>query len=83
VFPLPILNQLFPTTSNDGTSGGSADLARGNVTKVLEDRLNNFSNKYLEKIDLKLDFGVDSYTAYQEEATQNKTQVDVSASKKL
>jgi pyruvate-formate lyase len=49
VFPLPILNQFCPITSNDGTSGGSADLARGNVTKVLEDCLNNFSNKNLGK----------------------------------
>jgi hypothetical protein len=83
VFSLLVLNQFFPTTSNDGTSGGSADLARGNVTKVLEDQLNNFSNKYLGKTGLELDFGVDSYTDYQDEVIQNKTQVDVSASKKL
>lgn len=83
VFSLLVLNQFFPTTSNDGTGGGSAAIARGNVNKVLEDQLNNFSGKYLGDTGLELDFGVDSYTDYQGEAPSNKTQLDVNARKKL
>jgi len=83
VFSLLVLNQFFPTTSNDGSSGGSADLARGNVNKVLEDQLNNFSDKYLGKAGVELDFGVDSYTDNQGSSAQTKTQLDLNAQKKL
>lgn len=83
VFSLLVLNQFFPSTSNDGTRGGSAALARGNVNKVLEDQLNNFSGKYLGKTGVELDFGVDSYTDYQGDSPQNKTQLDLNARKKL
>ncbi|NQY08693.1 MAG: translocation/assembly module TamB [Flavobacteriales bacterium] len=83
VFSLLVLNQFFPTTSSDGARGGSSSFARGNVNKVLEGQLNNFSGKYLEKTGMELDFGLDSYKDYQGNGIHNKTQLDLNAKKKL
>ena len=83
VFSLLVLNKFLPTASNDGASGGSAALARGNVNKVLEDQLNNISDKYLGKTGVELDFGLDNFTDYQGESPQSRTQLDLNAQKKL
>lgn len=80
VFSLLVLNQFFPKSSNDGSGGGSAKIARNNVNKVLTDQLNNFSSKYTEKTGLDLNFGLDSYTGA---SGKNQTKLDVSAQKKL
>ncbi|WP_027395084.1 translocation/assembly module TamB domain-containing protein [Aquimarina latercula] len=83
VFSLLVLNQFFPSSSNDGSSGGSLSIARDNVNNVLSDQLNNFSNKLLGNSGVELDFGIDSYTDYKGNAPQNKTQLDVNARKRL
>ncbi|WP_148639397.1 translocation/assembly module TamB domain-containing protein [Aquimarina longa] len=83
VFSLLVLNQFFPSTSNDGSSGGSLSIARDNVNNVLSDQLTTFSNKLLGNSGVELDVGIDSYTDYQGNAPQNKTQLDVSAKKQL
>lgn len=83
VFSLLVLNQFFPTSSSDGSNGGSLSIARDNANNVLSNQLNNFSNKLLGKTGIELDFGINSYTDYQGDAPTNKTQLDVNASKKL
>ncbi|WP_452228469.1 translocation/assembly module TamB domain-containing protein [Lacinutrix sp. MEBiC02404] len=83
VFSLLVLNQFFPSSTSDGSSGGSLSIARDNANSVLSNQLNNFSNKLLGKSGIELDFGIDSYTDYQGDAPTNKTQLDVNAKKRL
>ncbi|QHI36323.1 hypothetical protein IMCC3317_16850 [Kordia antarctica] len=83
VFSLLVLNQFFPSATNDGSSGGSLSIARDNANNVLSNQLNNFSNKLLGNSGIELDFGLNSYTDYQGNAPSNKTQLDVNARKRL
>ncbi|MDN3667416.1 translocation/assembly module TamB domain-containing protein [Algibacter miyuki] len=83
VFSLLVLNQFFPSSSTDGSSGGSLSIARDNVNNVLSDQLNNFSNKLLGNSGIELDFGIDSYVDYQGDAPSNKTELKVNAKKRL
>ncbi|MEQ8687151.1 MAG: translocation/assembly module TamB domain-containing protein [Imperialibacter sp.] len=83
VFSLLVLNRFFPGSGSDGSGGGAAAVARGNVNKVLSGQLNNFSDKLVGKTGLDLNFGLDSYTDYQGETPQDRTQLDINAQKKL
>lgn len=83
VFSLLVLNRFFPGSTSDGSSGGAASLARDNVNKVLSGQLNQFSDKLIGSTGVELDFGLDSFTDYQGDTPQERTQLDVSASKRL
>ncbi len=83
VFSLLVLNRFFPGSTSDGSSGGAASIARDNVNKVLSGQLNNFSDQLMGNSGVALDFGLDSYTDYQGDAPQDRTQLDINASKSL
>jgi hypothetical protein len=83
VFSLLALNRFFPDAGSDGSSGGTAAIARDNVNRVLADQLNIFSNDLLGSSGFDLDFDLDSFTDYQGEAPQDRTQLNINAKKKL
>ena len=83
VFSLLVLNKFFPESGSDGSGGGTAAIARDNLNNALSDQLNLLSDKILGKSGLELDFGLDSFTDYQGENPQERTQLAVAAQKKL
>ncbi|WP_143017664.1 translocation/assembly module TamB domain-containing protein [Kriegella aquimaris] len=83
VFSLLALNRFFPDSGSDGSSGGTVALARDNVNKVLSTELNTFSDKMLGKTGFELDFDLDSFTDYQGDSPQDRTQLNINAKKKL
>ncbi|QWX84969.1 translocation/assembly module TamB domain-containing protein [Cellulophaga sp. HaHaR_3_176] len=83
VFSLLALNRFFPNSGSDGSGGGTATLARDNVNKVLSGELNSFSDKLLGNTGFELDFDLDSYTDYQGDNPQDRTQLNINAKKKL
>ncbi|HSM62308.1 MAG TPA: translocation/assembly module TamB domain-containing protein, partial [Gillisia sp.] len=83
IFSLLVFNKFFPETGSDGSGGGTATIARDNLNNALSDQLNLLSDKILGKSGLELDFGVDSFTDYQGENPQERTQLSVAAQKKL
>lgn len=83
VFSLLALNRFYPTSGSDGSAGGAVALARNNVNKVLSGELNTISNKILGNTGLELDFDLDSFQENQGDGLQNRTQLNISAQKKL
>jgi len=83
VFSLLVLNRFYPEPGSDGSEGGFASVARDNLNDAISDQLNVFSDKLLGSTGLELDFGIDSYTDYQGETPQERTQLDIAAQKKL
>ncbi len=83
VFSLLVLNRFYPEPGSDGSGGGFATVARDNLNDALSDQLNTFSGKILGSSGVELDFGLDSYTDYQGETPQERTQLDIAAQKKL
>lgn len=83
VFSLLVLNRFFPSSGSDGSTGGTATIARDNINDALSDQLNVFGEKLLGDTGIQLDFGLDSYTDYQGESAQQRTTLDVAAQKKL
>ncbi|WP_310991995.1 translocation/assembly module TamB domain-containing protein [Aequorivita marina] len=83
VFSLLVLNRFYPEPGSDGSRGGFATVARDNLNDALSDQLNTFSDKLLGNTGVELDFGLDSYTDYQGETPQERTQLDIAAQKKL
>lgn len=83
VFSLLVLNRFYPEPGSDGSRGGFASVARDNLNDAISDQLNVFSDKLLGKTGVELDFGLDSYTDYQGETPQERTQLDIAAQKKL
>ncbi|WP_041557795.1 translocation/assembly module TamB domain-containing protein [Cellulophaga algicola] len=83
VFSLLTLNRFFPSSGSDGSSGGTATIARNNVSKVLSDQLNTFSDKLLGKSGFELGFDFDSYTDYEGDSPEDRTQLNINAQKKL
>lgn len=83
VFSLLVLNRFFPDSGSDGSGGGAMALARNNLNQALSDQLNGLSDRLLGKTGLELDFGLNSYTDYQGAAPQDRTQLDITAQKKL
>ena len=83
VFSLLVLGRFYPEPGSDGSRGGFATVARDNLNDAISDQLNVFSDKLLGNTGLELDFGLDSYTDYQSETAQQRTQLDIAAQKKL
>jgi hypothetical protein len=83
VFSLLALNRFFPGSGSDGSGGGTAAMARDNVNKVLSGQLNAFSDKIFGNSGVALDFDLDSYTDYQGNSPQDRTQLNINAEKKL
>ncbi len=83
VFSLLVLGRFYPEPGSDGSRGGFATVARDNLNDAISDQLNVFSDKLLGDSGLELDFGLDSYTDYQAETAQQRTQLDIAAQKKL
>ncbi len=83
VFSLLALNRFFPGSGSDGSSGGTAALARNNVNKVLSGQLNAFSDKVFGNSGIDLNFDLDSFTDYQGDSPQDRTQLNIEAQKKL
>lgn len=83
VFSLLVLDRFFPDAGSDGSGGGAMALARNNLNQALSDQLNTLSDRLLGKTGLELDFGLNSYTDYQGAAPQDRTQLDITAQKKL
>ena len=83
VFSLLVLNRFFPDSGSDGSGGGTLSFARDNLNEALSDQLNLFSDKLLGETGIDLNFGLDSYTDYQGESPQERTQLDITAQKSL
>lgn len=83
VFSLLALNRFYPSSGSDGSSGGTAAIARNNVNKVLSGQLNAFSDKIFGSSGFEVDFDLDSFTDYQGDSPQDRTQLDINAKKKL
>ncbi|MFD2828171.1 translocation/assembly module TamB domain-containing protein [Leeuwenhoekiella polynyae] len=83
VFSLLVLNRFFPSSSSDGSGGGTASIARDNLNDAISDQLNVFSDKLLGNTGFDLNFGLDSYTDYQGSAPQDRTTLDIAAQKSL
>ncbi len=83
VFSLLVLNRFFPNSGSDGSAGGTLSFARDNLNEALSDQLNIFSDRLLGETGVNLNFGLDSYTDYQGEAPQERTQLDITAQKSL
>jgi hypothetical protein len=83
VFSLLVLNRFYPTTGSDGSQGGAASIARDNINQALSDQLNNYANKLTGNTGIQLNFDINSYTDFQSGQANNRTDVDISAQKKL
>ena len=80
VFSLLVLNRFYPSTGSDGTGGGTMNIARDNINDALTDQLNVLSSSIIgEDSDLKLNFGLDTFTDYQGENPRERTQLDINA----
>lgn len=83
IFSLLVLNRFYPEPGSDGSGGGFAAIARDNLNDAISDQLNVFSDKLLGNTGFELDFGLDSYTDYQGDSPEQRTQLDIAAQKKL
>ncbi|WP_081211190.1 translocation/assembly module TamB domain-containing protein [Salegentibacter sediminis] len=83
VFSLLVLNRFFPEGGSDGSRGGTMNIARDNLNQALSDQLNRFSDQLVGETGIELNFGVDSFTDYQGESPQERTQLDITAQKRL
>ncbi len=78
-----VLNRFYPESGSDGSQGGPASMARNNINQALSDQLNTFSEKLTGNTGISLNFDINSYTDYQGNSAQQRTDLDVSAQKKL
>lgn len=83
VFSLLVMNRFFPDAGSDGGQGGLAFIVRNNINDAISDQLNAFSDKLLGKSGIELDFGLESFTDYQGDSPEERTQLDIAAQKKL
>ncbi|PKR80774.1 hypothetical protein CW751_08360 [Brumimicrobium salinarum] len=83
VFSLLVLKKFYPNPGSDGSSGGTASLVRKNINQAISDQLNAYSDKLMGNSGVELNFGLDSYTDYQGETADQRTDLNVSAQKKL
>ncbi len=81
VFSLLVLNRFFPESGSDGSSGGTLAVARDNLNSALSDQLNMLSGKILGESGVQLNFNVDSFTDYQGENPEERTQLGINAQK--
>lgn len=83
VFSLLVLNRFYPNSGSDGSSGGFATIARDNLNDAVSGQLNAFSDNLLGGSGIELDFDLNSYTDYQGASATDRTQLGVTAQKKL
>jgi translocation and assembly module TamB len=83
VFALLVLNQFFPTMGNDGSTGGSVNIARSSVSQVLSTQLNALSDRLFGESGFSLDVDLDSFTDYQNGGPEDRTQLNVAARQSL
>src|SRR5699024_9848397 len=83
VFTLLVLNRFYPVAGSDGSQGGVAGIARNNLNRALSDQLNAFSDRLMGDTGVQLNFGLDSYTDYQGESAQGRTDLNITAQKNL
>lgn len=83
VFSLLVLKQFFPQSGADGSSGGFTEVARDNLNDALADQLSAFSDELLGSTGVRLNFGIDSYTDYSGQSSQQRTDVNITAEKSL
>ena len=84
VFSLLVLNQFFPSSGNDGSSGGTVNLARSSVTQLLSSQLNVWSDKLFGAgSGFSVDFNLDTYQDIQGGKAQDVTQLNVAAKQML
>ncbi|PNW27569.1 hypothetical protein BKP44_12205 [Formosa algae] len=83
VFSLLVMNRFYPESGSDGSDGGFASIARDNLNDAISDQLNMFSDKLLGSSGVELDFGLNSFTDYSGDSSQQRTQLEVAAQKKL
>jgi hypothetical protein len=83
VFSLLVLNQFFPMMGNDGSSGGSVNLAKSSANQILSSQLNTFSDRIFGDTGFSLDFDLDTYTDYQTGSAEDRTQLNVAAKQTL
>ncbi|WP_066221812.1 translocation/assembly module TamB domain-containing protein [Formosa haliotis] len=83
VFSLLVMGRFYPEAGSDGSSGGFVSMARDNLNDAISDQLNMFSDKLLGSTGLELDFGLNSFTDYQGDSPEQRTQLNVAAQKKL
>lgn len=81
VFSLLVLNRFYPEGTSDGSGGGTMAIARDNLNNALSDQLNMLSNDLLGDSGIQLDFGLDTFTDYQGDTPQERTQLDITASR--
>ena len=79
VFSLLVLNRFYPEGTSDGSGGGTLGIARDNLNNALSDQLNLLSNNLLGDSGIALDFGLDTFTDYQGDSPQERTQLDIAA----
>ena len=79
VFSLLVLNRFFPSSGSPGTEGGTLSFARDNLNEALSDQLNVFSDRLMGETGIDLNFGLNSFTDYQGESPQERTQLDITA----
>ncbi|TVP42952.1 MAG: translocation/assembly module TamB [Mongoliibacter sp.] len=83
VFALLVLNQFFPTMGNDGSSGGSVNIARSSVSQVLSSQLNALSDRLFGESGFSLDMDLDSFTDYENGGAEDRTQLNLAARQRL
>ena len=81
VFALIVFNRFLPSDASDGSGGGTEQLARSSVSKLLSGQLNKLSEKYVEGVEL--NFDLDSYQDYQSGSPEQRTDLNVSLQKSL
>jgi hypothetical protein len=81
VFALIVFNRFLPSDASDGSGGGTEQIARSSVSKLLSGQLNKLSEKYIEGFEL--NFDLDSYEDYQTGAPEQRTDLNVSLRKSL
>ncbi len=81
VFALIVFNRFLPSDATDGSGGGTEQLARSSVSKLLSGQLNKLSEKYIEGFEL--NFDLDSYEDYQSGNPEQRTDLNVSLKKSL
>ena len=83
VFSLLVLSKFYPDAGSDGSQGGGASIVSKKLNQALSDQLNTFSEKLIGDTGISLNFDVNSYTDYQGNTMEDRTDVDVTAQKKL
>ncbi|WP_228850534.1 translocation/assembly module TamB domain-containing protein [Aegicerativicinus sediminis] len=83
VFSLLVLNRFYPSSGNDGGSGGFDNFARDNINEAISDQLNAFSDSVLGNAGVDVSFNLDTFTDYQGSSPQERTQLDIAARKKF